>query len=331
MLVTAPPAAPPTTREGLSLFRVIEVWTIDESGSLVPSSAIYRDAPAMEASSVAMTIDVGDGLPGQVAAREQPVVFPQLQAEDFLRSEAAAADGLSAGVGFPVFRDGKLTAVVLVLFTNADDATGAIESWLPDKERNELRLGTAHYAGLKRFEMISRYVQFPYGSGLPGTIKQTATPTLLTGLARSKEFIRAAGAEADGLSIALAWPVISYGDDLRAVVVLLSSSATPLARVFQVWGEERGEGDTPTAQLVPRRNASEDSRQLAEATAAAPVAIGRGLLGRVWQTGLPLATSDFSEESADVQKLAEQEQIAGAIAIPVFRGPELKGIVALWG
>lgn len=318
-------AVAPALRGGSAtgLFRVIEVWTVAD-GTLSLDSSIYRDAPATEAEGRTLHFDAGGGLPGRVLADGVPVVFSDLQTEAFARSAAAKADGLSAGVGVPVYDDGAITAVVLLLFSSEESAVGAIESWLPDKDRNELRLGTSYYAGLPRFEMISRYVQFPFGSGLPGEVKQSALPRLLTGLGRSAAFIRAAGADAEGLSVALAWPVIEYGDDLRSVLILLSSSAAPLARVMQVWEED---GET----LRPTRNVSERCRPLAEAAAAVEVRSGTGLLGRVWATRRPLATTDLTEESPEVQRAAAEAGVTGAIAIPVFRGTDLRGVVALWG
>ena len=320
-MTTVAELPPASTSTGL--VRVIEVWAVDGE-TIALESAVYRDAPTIGA--VAQTtLILGEGLPGRVLATGAPVVFSDLGAEQFRRREAAARDRLAAGVGFPVYRDGAIAAVVLLLLAEtAEGVVGAIESWEPDAERNELRLGTSHYAGLERFEMISRYVQFPYGSGLPGEIKVSGEPRLLTGLGRSKEFIRASGAEADGLSVALAWPVIAYGDDLKAVLILLSAASSPLARVFQIWTEVDG-------QLQPQKMVSKDFRSLAEATARGPVRKGVGLIGRVWETLHPLATSDFAGESDEVRRLIADGGLQGAVAIPVLRGETLQGIIALWG
>lgn len=337
-MIAMPAQADPTRAEHaaaarLSLFRAVEVWTVQDDASLLRTSAIYRDAPTLAAS--LGTLPAGVGLPGQVVEGGIPVVLADIHAVDsadgFVRREAAHADGLTAGVGIPVYRDGAIASVVLFLFAEIGDAAGAIESWRPDPDRNELTLDASHYIGLDRFEMISRYVQFPFGSGLPGEVKEQGTPKLLTGLARNAAFIRAAGAEAEGISIALAWPIIAYGDDTRAVLLMLSSSKTPLARSFQIWEPETPAGDDAVARLVPRRIAAEDCRPFGEAVAAMSVTPGLGLLGRAWESGEAIATTDFADEPDDIRLLAGKFGIEGAVALPVFRGPTLKAVIALWG
>ena len=326
-----------------SLLRVIEVWTpsvpvpdtrggepVDAAPApkLRLASGCYRRADAFAARSGGLEFDADTGLPGRVFAAGVPVVFDDLQGPGFLRREEAKRDQLTAGLGVPVFSGGEIAAVVVMLFGSAAEgqAAAALETWIPDRERNELALGAAYYANLRRFEMISRHVQFPYGSGLPGEVRAAGEPRLLTDLGRSGAFIRAAGAEAEGLSIALAWPLVDYGDDIRAVIVLLSSHLAPLAKVWQVWHEHTG--DDGTTRLVPVRNVSESHRELAERLARQPVSPGVGLLGRAWQAGTPEACGDFEGER-EAEALAAAG-VTGALAFPVFAGTRMTGLIALW-
>jgi hypothetical protein len=190
-----------------------------------------------------------------------PVDFNDLASTDFVRHKAAREDGLTAGIGVPVFDGEKLVAVLLFLCHTSEICAAAFESWILEETRNELMPGTGFYANLDRFRRMTQYLRFPYGAGLPGDVWQTRMPRLMNRLADSTDFLRASGADAEGLDFGLAVPVIRNHDDIRSVVLLLCSDRSPISQVIQIWtpNEDRSafeltstvaSGAPPMASLV---------------------------------------------------------------------------------
>ena len=312
------PKTPPA-----GLVRAVELWE-PRGDRLTITAAIHRDTPKLAAASETSFFKSGEGLPGRVFESQTPVVFADLEAGEFVRSRAAAADGLKAGIGVPVLRGGEVKSVVVLMFGGGESAVGAVESWVPVPHRGEVTLGTSYYAGLPRFEKISRHVQFPRGSGLPGGVWEAMSPTLLTGLSRSKDFIRAAGAGAEGISSAVAWPVSDYADRLTSVCVLLSAGRSPLARVMQLWTPHETHG------LVLTRTDARTGHALREVCAAAPAVMGEGVVGRAWQTNTPVLCGNLPAEDDAASKAAVELGLTQAVALPVHVGETLRGVIALW-
>lgn len=311
-------------RSATSLIRAVEVWLPSADGSLSIDQSFYDDVPSFEAASTDLTMEAGTGLPGQVYLEKKPIVFREFGGSDFARTEAAENDGLVAGIGVPVIRAGACIAVVVMLFGGGETALGALESWEPVPDRLEVTLGSSYYAGMPRFEMISKYVQFPKESGLPGTVWSELRPKLLTGLATSKAFMRASGAGAESLSTAIAWPVADHGDHLYSVCVMLSSSKSPLAKVMQVWEPHEAQ------PLVLTRTDDAIGNPLREACKDNPPVSGDGLLGALIENNLPRVISNLDERNDPISLAAVEAGLSRVIAIPVFAGEELRGVVALW-
>lgn len=315
---------PKTATVSGSLIRAVEIWLPGDDGRLFIDQSFYDRAPKLEAVSENLTFASDEGLPGQVYSTLTPIVFRDFGDSEFMRTEAAGADGLVAGVGLPLLYGGKCVAVVVMLFGGGDKALGGLECWLPVKERLELTLGSSFYAGMPRFEKISQYVQFPKGSGLPGGVWESTSPNLLTGLATSKSFIRAAGAGAEGLSSAIAWPVTDYGDKLHAVIMFLSAGRSPLAEVMQVW--QPGESNP----LVLTRTDAPAGTPLREACRKHPPVSGDGLLGAVFENHLPRVVTNLDERDDPISIAATESGITRLVTIPVYAGQDLRGLVALW-
>lgn len=307
-----------------SLIRAVEVWLPNDDESLVIDQAFYDRAPNLEAASEELKFEPDQGLPGYVYSSQMPIVFEDFGDSDFVRTEAAVEDGIVAGVGFPVLRAGKCIAVVVLLFGAGEKAIGGLECWTPIKERYELTLDSSFYAGIPRFEKISQYVQFPKGSGLPGAAWEDRAPNLLTGLATSKSFMRAAGAGAEGLTSAVAWPIADYGDKLHSVCLLLSAGHSPIAKVMQVW--QPGESNP----LVLTRTDEPNGSALREACRENPPESGDGMFGAVFENNLPRVIHNLTERSDPLSKAAVASGLSRTIAIPVYAGEELRGLVALW-
>ena len=107
-------------------------------------------------------------------------------------------------------------------------------------------------------------------------------PRIVPDLATAKGFLRSSGAESDGLSVGLGIPIMQR-TELRSVLLLLSSAATPIARVHEVWVEDPQQPGTLTRSqgvyggLVDLANASRDL--------TFKVGSGDGLPARAWASG----------------------------------------------
>lgn len=296
------------------LVRVVEIWQPSEDGrGLTLTEGLYHGVPEFEEASAGSTFDEGEGLPGAVWKSERPIVFDDLGCDAFVRSDAATACGLTAGIGIPVFDGHEVVSVVLLLCNNLGDAKGAIESWHPDLERRELALGHAYYANLERFRMISEYAQFPMGSGLPGAVWGSGRPKLETNLLDSPGFIRSSGAEADGLGTALGIPVVKGQRELRSVLVLLSSADRPIGRGQFIWNVE---GDEESLTCTPAGSATTTCPWLTAAVEEKPNAVAELAL-RVAEERRAVLFRDLSS-SPLLAKAASHDGLTWALGIPVL-------------
>lgn len=305
-----------------SLLRVIEVWTPDADGALAVESAIYNGVDQFEQSSEGLRLTDGAGLPGWVWSAGFPVLFEDLCSRDFVRNEAAAASNLGAGFGLPVFDGDDLAAVMIFLFDADELVKGAFESWLPNELRNELELGTGYYSSLERFRRMSQYLRFPYGAGLPGEVWQTLSPRLIDRLGESSQFLRASGAEADGLNSGLAVPIVSGDDTLRSVFVLLSANEPPIAQALQTW--------TPVGESLELSSVvASDLPEFEQKTGLVCCQRGEGLVGRVLETRRPEAICDFSDEPPELGGIARRAGLSWALAWPVITHGEVQSVCVL--
>ena len=215
-----------------SLVRAIEVWRPNaDKSSLTVSSGIYGELTEFKDASVGYEVKMGEGLPGRVLENRRPVVVSELFNKDSVRSEAARNAGLTTGVGIPCIVGGEVVSVVVFLCAEGADAEVAFEVWSRD-DRRELGLTDSHFANLERFSRISKFVKFPHGAGLPGQVWETRFPKIIEELGSSPNFMRAAGARADGLSVGIGLPVMANEHDLDSTFLILSSERTPVAKVF---------------------------------------------------------------------------------------------------
>lgn len=216
-----------------------EVWRINDAESqAILIEGTYGDCEALRLGSEGLVLAAGEGLAGSVLARKVPVLLNRLDPEGFERCEAAEASAVVAAIGLPVFSGTRMTHVAVMLFRGEAGMVGAVELWAGRRGRFELGLTEAHYVGLDRFGKVSRHVNFPMGSGLPGLVWQTARPRVMPGVGQSREFLRSSGAETAGLTNGFGYPVI-HRNELKAVMLWLSSETSPLAWLHEVWNVQQ--------------------------------------------------------------------------------------------
>lgn len=310
------------TRNTAKLLRAVEVWCPDDGGlQLERTSSYYSEADAFEAVSEKTRFHIGSGLPGLVWEAGVPVVFNDLATTDFVRHEAARQDELTAGIGVPVFDGEKLVSVLLFLCHTSEISAAAFESWILEETRNELMPGTGFYSNLDRFRRMTQYLRFPYGAGLPGDVWQTRMPRLMNRLADSTDFLRASGADAEGLDFGLAVPVIRNHDDLRSVVLILSADRSPISQVIQIWtpNEDRSAFEL-TSTVAP------GAPQMEGLCHEISCSEGEGLVGSVIQNRRPEIRTGFEAELAPIAERALECGLEWSAGWPVIAHGEVQAV-----
>ncbi|MEM9185914.1 MAG: hypothetical protein AAGB00_05390 [Planctomycetota bacterium] len=317
-------AVPPMSVAANNLVRGVEVWR-PAGDELALSHGAYGQLGHVCHGRVGRRAAKGEGVVGGAWASGSPV----LRTADRFGHEEFPPLPVGAAVAIPAMCAGRTAAqeecrgVVTLLCEGADDRQGAVEVWRPN-DRSELGLSESWYANLERFGLISGFVKFPRRAGLPGKVWNDRFPRVMGALGESADFVRVAGAKADGISTAIGIPFMRTAREIEAVLLLLSASKSPLARAMEVWAPEP---KTETLKVV-----SADYGpyvDLAPLSRRRRVRAGEGLAGRVFQDRSPWVTSDLlGVEFPLGDKLAEYGFEWG-VGLPVFVGADLFAVVTL--
>ena len=216
--------------------RGVEVWEPNADRSrLLLTQSTYRDADAMASISKDLSFAIGEGLPGDVWKTRMPVFYRRLTSAPFRRSNAAAAAGLTTGVGLPIFCDRKIVAVVLLLLDGGESLKTVVEHWRISTSSQRYELFGGIYSNCEKLRRLSEHVFFPIGEGLPGVIAERQLPYLGTRFADDSNAVRGVAIAAEQLHSGLGLPLTDSGADSDDVVLLFNSDTTPLFRMLQVW------------------------------------------------------------------------------------------------
>ncbi|MEL7088440.1 MAG: hypothetical protein AAGL98_08390, partial [Planctomycetota bacterium] len=160
---------------------------------------------------------------------------------------------------------------------------------------------------------------------------ETAMPWLVPDLAKAKGFLRSSGAESDGLSVGLGLPLMQR-TELRSVLLLLSSRASPIARVHELWVEDPDRPGT----LTRSQGVYGGSTALAEGSRDLTYAIDAhdGLPARAWSSGQPVLIEGADAVAAAGARRGDVLREAGlgfALAYPVVVTDRVRAVVVLMG
>ena len=227
-------------------------------------------------------------------------------------------------LAYPCSCVGTFHGVLVLCLHYGEDARGAAEIWGRD-DREELGLEFSHYANLQYISRISQYVKFPRAAGLPGQTWDNRSPILMEKLDRQINFMRATAAKSDGLSTGLSVPLMKSEFDLKEVMVLLSSTVSPVARAFEIWSMEPGND-----QLLWESAAYGPYIGLEKATWDLKLSPGDDLAGQVLVTGVPGFFHEIPSLSSKRSKLFQQYGLRQAISWPVYVGPKIGAVVNLF-
>ena len=200
-----------------TLSSVFEIWSPDAVGKLALSTGFYGGLCEFERLSWQTRFSVLEGLPGQTFDARRPVLFNNLSRDGgFVRSEAAAKAGLSAGLGLPMLEGDTAKSAVLLLTSRANPLAQVIEVWEP--RGGALRLSAGYYGEHGALERSSQAL-LQKGQDLPGEVYEVRFP-VLRDLAESKLPRHRLAADA-GLETAVGIPIFTKGK-VSSVVVLMS-------------------------------------------------------------------------------------------------------------
>lgn len=200
----------------------IERWDVHpETGELCHAGGYYGKLDKFASMSPRMRFQKGHGLPGITLDRGLPSIEADTRSSgSFLRAEIAREYGIEAGIGIPIYKNGEVAHVVVLLSAASTPLARAFEVWVPSHS-DTLRLEQAFYtSGLEGFADASRNMRVKAGKGLAGKAYRTELPQVLSSLT-APAFTRHEAAKAAGLEIGVSIP-ISDGKQVRAVAVLLN-------------------------------------------------------------------------------------------------------------
>lgn len=285
-----------------------EVW-IPRAELLVARAGAYGAHTEFARVSARTTFRRGEGLPGAVWGSGQALIWHDLGVH-FVRAEHAAAAGVDAAVGLPVFRGRELCAVVVLLLTHMTESVGCVELWNADDELRILKHEAGHYCRAGDFERFSRLLQFQYDTGLPGSAYR-GTPQIMPDVRASSSFIRSALAGRCGLKCGVGIPVFR-GREVKQVLTLIAAERGPFLRAAEVWLR------VPDGLRLEAAAYEDDDEHAGTLPAKARRARHNELAARVLDSGLPVVLAGVHDNEPPI-----------ALGLPVHDGELLHSVVCL--
>jgi FixJ family two-component response regulator len=214
----------------------IEVWVPSRDDlQLELADSCYRDATAFQEASRGLTFRRGEGLPGSIWERRAPAFLKELISGGFVRSSAAGASGMTTAVGFPVFCDGRVQSVVLILLDGRQQMKAAFESWRFEPQSSALRLVSGTYVNCEKLRRLSEFMHLPIGEGLAGVAAEQGRPYAGARFAEDANAVRGIALSAEQLVSGVALPLTDSGAVTSDVFLMFNSETTPMFSLLQVW------------------------------------------------------------------------------------------------
>ncbi len=307
-----------------TFIKATEYWLPSRDRSCLEfGGGLYAPDSQLGCVSAEMCFAPGQGLPGRAWESAAPVVLHQFEGSYFLRTKEAQADGLSCAIALPIFHGDYLAAVVVFFCGDGEDHAGAIEVWSNDPRQGaDMTLLDGHYGRTaEAFEYISRRTSFRHGFGLPGQAWQQGAPVFLPDLGRGASFMRTDSALRVGINRGLALPCATPGLNTY-VLAFLSALGTPIAKRIEVWMR-----DDTGHHLQLHTGFCETQGELRQAAQTPGVQPGQGAVGRVWERGIPVISSDLAAETVVA---AQVPGLSSVIAWPVIDEGWFVAVIALY-
>ncbi|MEZ6128638.1 MAG: LuxR C-terminal-related transcriptional regulator [Planctomycetaceae bacterium] len=288
----------------------IEVWSPAEDGSVLTlRQSCYREAGMFQEASEKLTFHRGEGLPGRVWERRAPVFLRELITTEFVRSSAAGAAGMTTAIGFPVFCNGDVRAVVLILLDGRHQMKAAFEWWRLDPGTANLRLAGGTFINCERLRRLSEFVQLPVGEGIAGIAAEHGRPYVGARFNDDPGAVRGVALAAEGLSSGVALPLTDSGAMTSDVFTMFNSEDTQMFSLLQAW-KVNGRG-------LSLANEYFDGVSSLAAQMAAVTATEVSIAGRAAALGTPIVVDSGSAAQA-VSRSVHIPAPSFGIAIPTL-------------
>jgi hypothetical protein len=199
---------------------------------------------------------------------------------------------------------------------------GCIELWEPSPLRELTHVG-GYYGNLTAFERLSRVMRFQSGSGIPGLTWESGLPMVISDLGSSASFLRAHAAREYGVQSGLSIPLFRAGV-VAQVVLLLSVARSPLARAFEVWMPDAND-HLHVSQAFYEASLS----GFGAANHSVEFVAGAGLVGKVFESGLPLAMDRKASETFTGHVGSAAAGFKLAVGFPIHDGRSVRAVVVL--
>jgi hypothetical protein len=301
----------------MSLLRGVEVW-IPQGSYLLRSSAAYAalDTPAEPIPSP--LLHRGEGIAGAAFSSGHAKILSGAA----LASSGASNGRFEVAVALPFFAGSTLLAItVLWCGAGAGDA-GCFEVWEPNQLR-ELAHADGYYGSFSALERLSRVMRFQSGSGIPGITWERGVPLLTPELGSSTSFLRAAAAREVGIHSALSVPLYRSGS-INAGAMFMSTGAAPLARGVEIWM-----GDSHQHLRISQAAYDPSLAAFAQNNRCVEFLPGHGLVGRVFDAGLPLALSHKPGEVFSGHVGTDEAGLSLAVGLPIHDGRQVRAVLTL--
>jgi len=297
-----------------TLVQYFEVWNLDDDGnsmSLQDYTRLRNDGVdsgkhGVDSGKLGRRVRCGEGVAGMAWNQRNAIILQEAPSELLQRIGTQNGLQLTALIAYPILRGQEVLSVIVL---GISEGPGAFEVWGRD-DRDELSISASYYSRLKNLEFISRYVKFPKGAGLPGTVWKSGHPRLAPNLSSNPTFMRSWDADETHLSTGLCLPVGSAAGNSDSVLLLLSTSEKPIATGFEIWAPK------PDGELESQlQTVASDRGPVCDEETQIQLRI-HDTVHAAWKTGR--AMSSTQTESTYRQAM---------LAVPVYRGREQVSVV----
>jgi hypothetical protein len=297
----------------MPFLRAAEVW-LPQGSYLLRSSAAYGSHTALAETPPSPLLQRGEGIAG--------AAYSGGRARVFHGAELAPHTDFDVAVALPFFAGSTLLAITVLWCAATASDTSCVEIWEPNALR-ELMLADGYHGAFSAFARLSHVMRFQSGSGIPGLTWQRKLPLITPDVSGSTSFLRAAAAREIGIRSALSLPLQRSGT-LNAVALFLSASVPPLARAIELWmADARQRLHISEALYAPALAQFERDNRCVEFQP------GQGLVGKVFDTGLPLALERKGEEVFSGHVGAAEAELTLAVGLPIHDGRQVRAVITL--
>lgn len=310
-----------------SFIRGAEIWLPAQDHTLLEFGAgLFGDALSFGALSRSMCFGKAEGLPGEAWELGHPVLLKQFDQTNFRRAGAAELAGLTCAVALPFFKGGELSAVVTLLGGDDQSSQGAMELWRNDPRiSSDITLLDGYYGGLSpEFEQLSRDAYLPRGMGLPGMAWQREEAVMMGQVDASTRFLRGDAASDAGICRALAMPCHS-STNASYVLMLLSGTATPIARRMERWVYDKA-----TGLLSLDGGHCEVAGDLGQVATTLSLSESDALVRRLVSEAVPALTDAAQQLAGPWGSAAASAGAQGCLLLPILSEDKVTEFVALY-